>query len=116
MRVHPKHYLGLLAVLAMTMPAWAGRSSSRTDSTRFDTDQTVTIGKLQLQPGHYRFEAKESGKQLEIRKRGDDKVIGSVPCHWIQLSKKPQDSEVFSHRNRVIQVEFQGRTEAVKVG
>lgn len=114
MCVRPKHYLGVLAVLTMAMPVWAGKKSSHTDSAPFDTLQAVTIGTTQLQPGHYTFEAKESGNQLEIRK--DDNVIATVPCHWIQLSKKAQDSEVLSDRNRVIQVEFEGRTEAVKVG
>lgn len=106
--------LGVLAVLGMALPAWAGRSSTRTDSTPFDTSQKVTLGKTQLQPGHYTFKAKESGNKMEVFKDGE--LVATVPCRWIQLSKKAQDSEIVSNRNRVTQVEFGGRTEAVKIG
>jgi len=107
-------YFFFLALLTVVLPAWGRKNSVRTDSMVFDTEQTVTEGAVQLPPGDYTFEAKEAGNQLEIR--NDEKVIANVPCHWIQLPQKAQYSEVQSDRNKVIQVEFEGRTEAVKVG
>jgi hypothetical protein len=114
MRVHLKQYLGVLAILAMAMPVWAARGSSRTDSTRYDTMQTVMIGKTQLKPGHYTLKAKESQDQLRVLR--DGALVATVPCHWVKLAKKPDNSEIFSSKNKVTKVEFGGRLEAVKVG
>ena len=114
MRFKAKHYVGALAILVLAIPVWAGKDSSRTDSAEFDTSQVTTIGKAELQPGHYKFEAKELQNQLEVLH--DGKVIATVPCHWIQLTKKSQNSELQSDKNRINEVEFQGRTEAVMVG
>ena len=114
MRVHLKQYLGVLAVLAMAMPVWAGRSSSRTDSTPYDTMQTVTIGKTQLKAGHYTLKAKEAQHQLRVLQ--DGKLLATVPCHWVKLAKKADNSEIISNKNKVTRVEFEGRPEAVKVG
>ncbi|MGE5327058.1 MAG: hypothetical protein ACM3NO_08455 [Deltaproteobacteria bacterium] len=114
MRVHWKQYLGVLAVLAMAMPVWAGRSSSRTDSTPYDTMQTVTIGKTQLKPGHYTLKAKESQDELRVLQNG--KLLATVPCHWVKLAKKPDNSEIVSNKNKVTRVEFEGRAEALKLG
>ncbi|HKV04615.1 MAG TPA: hypothetical protein VJO53_05860 [Candidatus Acidoferrales bacterium] len=114
MRFHPKQFLGALVVLALAMPLWARTNSSHTDSTTLDADQGMTIGKTQLQPGQYTLKATESGDQLEVRK--DGQLIASVPCHWVELSKKASDSEIISDQHRVIQVQFQGRTEAAKIG
>jgi hypothetical protein len=113
MSFHVKKYAGALAVVALALPVWAG-SSSHTDSTTFDTMQTATIGQTQLQPGHYTLKAKESSDRLEVLQNG--KLIATVPCSWIELAQKPRDSQVLSNQDRVTQVEFQGRMEAVKVG
>jgi hypothetical protein len=113
MNFHAKKCIGVLAVAALALPLWAG-SSSHTDSTPFDAVQTAKIGQTQLQPGHYTLKAKESGNQLEILQEG--KLIATVPCSWVELPQKAKNSEVLSSKNQVTQVEFRGRTEAVKIG
>ena len=112
MSFHAKPCVGGLAIVLLALPALAG--SSRTDSMSFDTSQGVAIGQTQLPPGNYTLRATESEKQLEILK--GNKVIATVPCTWFKLPQKAADSEVLQDGNRrVVQVEFQGRTEAVKV-
>lgn len=108
-----KAYLGAWAVLALTLPVLA-KSSQHTDSTTFDTSESQKIGQTELQPGRYTLKATESQNQLEIIQ--NNKVIATVPCTWVQLSNKAKNSEILSTKDRVTEVEFQGRTEAVKIG
>jgi len=112
MSFHAKRYVGGLAVVLLALPVWSG--GSRTDSIPFDPSQNTTIGQTQLPPGHYTLRATESGNQLEVLK--DNKVIATVPSTWVKLPQKAADSEVLQDgNNRVVQIEFQGRAEAVKV-
>jgi hypothetical protein len=111
----PKFFLGAVVVFAiLTAPAWAGSNSSHRDSALFDAAQATTIGSTQLQPGRYILEANENQSQLHVLK--DGKEIASVPCHWVQLQKKPSDSRVLSNNNQVNEIKFQGRIQAAKVG
>ena len=113
MKLHARHFLGVLIVVALSMPLWA-HSSVRTDSTPYDPMSAVMVGKTSLQPGHYRLKAKEGQSQLNILH--DGKVIATVPCHWVQLPSKASNSEIFSDKHQVTRVEFRGREEALKVG
>jgi hypothetical protein len=113
MRIHANKFLGGLAVLAMALPLWAG-TSSHNDSTAFDVTQTATVGQTQLAPGHYTLQANEASNELNIRQNG--KMVASVRCHWVQLPQKAHDSEVLANNNHVTEVDFRGRTEALKVG
>ncbi len=112
MSFHAKKYVGGLAVVLFALPVWA--TSSRTDSVPFDTAHGVVIGQTQLQPGDYTLKAKETENQLDILK--GDKVIATVPCTWVKLPRKAADTEVMADQNHVVEVEFRGRTEAVKIG
>ena len=114
MKSYARYYLGVLSVLILTIPAWAGRNTSHKDSAAYDVSQVTTIGNTQLQPGHYTIEARESEGQFEIVQ--DGKVIATVPCQWVRLPKKAEQTEISSDGNRVNEVEFEGRMEAVKVG
>jgi hypothetical protein len=112
MSFHAKQCVGGLAIVLLALAVSAG--SSRTDSISFGTSQDVSIGQTQLPPGNYTLRATESQNQLEILK--DKKIIATVPCTWFKLPQKAADSEVVQDSNRrVVRVEFQGRTEAVKV-
>jgi len=110
MRSSAKYLVGLFGLLILSaMPVLAGSLS-----TDFVTATTVTFGTTQLQPGDYLIRGKESEPQLEILEHG--KVIATVPCKWVPLDKKAQDSKIISNDNRVTEVQFQGRKEAAEVG
>ena len=114
MKSHARHYLGVLSVLILTMPAWAGSNSFHKDSTDYDVIQVTMIGNTQLQPGHYTIKATETEKQFEVLK--DGKVVATVPCQWVRLPKKARETEVLSTSNQVNEVKFGGRKEALKIG
>jgi hypothetical protein len=114
MKSHARYYLGVLSVLILAIPVWAGKNSSHKDSMDYDVTQVTMVGNTQLQPGHYTINAREFENQFDILR--DGKVIATVPCQWVRLPKKADESEVSTNSNRVNEVEFQGRTEAVKVG
>jgi len=114
MKLHAKCYLGVLTVLILTMPAWAGKNSSHKDSIDYDVSQVTMLGGTQLQPGHYTITAREAESHLDIVQNG--KVIATVPCQWVRLPKKAEQSEVSSDGNHVNEVEFEGRMEAAKIG
>jgi hypothetical protein len=114
MSFKPKFFGAVVATVILTAPVWAASASSHKDSTAFDVAQATTIGNTHLQPGHYTFEAREDQSQLNVLQNG--KVVATVPCHWVQLQKKPSSSEILSNNNQVNEVRFGGRTEAVQVG
>ncbi len=111
MRMHLKQLFSVLAIFVFAMVVWA---SNRTDSTRYDVTQATEIGQIQLKPGRYTLKAKESKDRLRVLRHG--KLVATVPCHWVKLSKKANYSEIMSTKDRVTRVEFQGRREAVRVG
>ena len=111
MRLNLKQLISLLAIFAFAMVVWA---STRTDSTRYDVTQVIEIGHTQLQPGHYTLKANESKNKLRVIH--DGKLVATVPVHWVKLQQKANNSEIFSNKNQVTRVEFQGRREAVSVG
>ncbi len=111
MRLYAKKCLTVIAVVLFAAVAWG---STRTDSTHYDVTQTMEIGHTQLKPGHYTLKANESQDQLRVMH--DGKLVATVPCHWIKLHQKANNSEIFSNKSRVTRVEFQGREEAVRVG
>lgn len=111
MRTYLKKSFAVVAVLLFAAVVWA---SSRTDSTRYNITQTVKIGQTQLKPGDYTLKATESQDQLRVLHHG--KLIATVPCHWVKLSRKANTDEIFSNKHQVTRVEFAGRQEAVRVG
>jgi len=114
MSLKPKFFGAVAAMVVFTAPVWAASTSSHKDSTSIDIGQATTVGNTQLQPGHYTFEAKEDQTQLNVLQNG--KVIATVPCHWVQLQRKANTSEILSNKNQVNEIRFGGRTEAVRVG
>ncbi len=111
MRIYGKKCLAVIAVIFFAAVAWA---STRTDSTRYDVTQTMEIGQTQLNPGQYTLKANESQDQLRVLH--DGKLVATVPCHWVKLNRKANTSQIFSNKDRITRVEFQGREEAVRVG
>jgi hypothetical protein len=109
MAIRMKSYLAAIAVLGLSLPLWA-----HTDSVPFEVDHTLTIGTQQLEPGNYNLKVKDGENQLMIVRSNDGKVVATVPCQWVDLSKKAAQSEVVTNADRVVQVEFGGKAKAIE--
>lgn len=110
MRIRFAGSLAAVAVFAMAAPIWAG---PRTDSTELSVTETTTVAGTQLERGTYQLKAVENGNQLKIQK--DGKVIAEVPCHWIQLPQKANQTQVITDNNKVTEIDFNGKTDAVRL-
>ncbi len=100
-------------ILLFSIPAMARADKGRMDTTKWMADQETKIGNIDLKPGDYEFRSEESGNQLQVLH--DGKMVGEVSCHWVQLPKKPADSEVLTDNNQITQVTFAGRAEAAQI-
>jgi hypothetical protein len=98
----------VLAVLAMTVPAWA-----RTYKEELTADKDTNIGGTMLKAGSYELSADSGKTQLEILVNG--KVMATVQGQWVKLPSKPQYSTVVSDGNKVTQVQFSGTDQAFQV-
>ncbi len=107
MHIRAKHYLAGVAVVFLALPLW-----SHTESAQVDIDHPVTISGTQLQPGQYELRVKDYANQAVVTKDGN--VVAQVPCHWIQLPKEPQYSQVMFTKNQITEVDFGGKTQAVE--
>lgn len=114
MSLDAKQFLGSLAIIFLAIPVWARPAAARTDVAQWDNPQTTAIGNTQLKPGDYHLKAREAENQLEVL-GPDGRVVAQVPCHWVQLSEKAQDTEIITDKDRIVQVRFQGRTEAIQI-
>lgn len=114
MRMNWKAYFLGAAMLLLVLPIWAKPKADRTDTAQWTPLQTVTVGNTEVKPGDYTIRAQESGKMLEVLH--DGKVVAQTPCHWVQLPKKAENTEVSTNDNKVTQIQFAGRTEALQIG
>ncbi|MGA7842829.1 MAG: hypothetical protein WBS17_10095 [Candidatus Acidiferrales bacterium] len=110
MEIRTKTCLAVVAVLVLSLPIWA-----RTDSAQLEIDHPVTIGAQQLEPGTYNLKANDGEKQISIVRADNGKTVASVPCEWIQLAQKPRQTEVLFDADRVVEIDFSGKTEAVAI-
>lgn len=110
MSIRKKSYLAAIAMFALSLPLWA-----RTNSVPLEVDHTVTIGDQQLSPGSYNLKANDGDNQLRIVRNGDGKTVATVPCEWIDLSQKARQSEVLMQEDRIVQIDFDGKTKAVEI-
>jgi hypothetical protein len=108
MRPKMNQLLGLLSLLLLASPVWA-----RTDSAKFHADHDVTIGGKQLKAGDYELKIVENDSNLSVTQ--DGKLVAQVPVHWIQLQDKAHATEVELTENRVTEVDFAGKTQAVQI-
>jgi len=107
MRPNVKESLILSAVLLLALPVGA-----RTISVAWSISHAVMIGGTRVQPGDYEIKAEEGQTQLQVEHNG--KVVAQVPCKWIQLPTKATSDGVVVSDGRVIQIDFNGQTEAVQ--
>jgi hypothetical protein len=113
MRILATRSFVALAVLLLVSPVFAAKNAPGTNSTTFSVRAVTTVGQTQLNPGEYTLQAVDGQNELDILQRG--KLVGKVACHWIQLSAKPQASEVLSDQGKVTQVNFKGDVQAVQI-
>jgi hypothetical protein len=108
MDLRTKTSLTVVAALALSLPIWA-----RTDSAQLVIDHPVTIGTQQLEPGSYNVKANDGENQISIVRADSGKTVASVPCEWVQLAQKPRQTEVLFNADRVVEIDFSGKTKAV---
>jgi hypothetical protein len=108
MDLRTKTSLTVVAVLALSLPIWA-----RTDSAQLVIDHPVTIGTQQLEPGTYNIKANDGENQVNIVRADNGKTVASVPCEWVQLAQKPRETEVLFNADRVVEIDFGGKTKGV---
>ncbi len=108
MDLRTKTCLTVVAVLVLSLPIWA-----RTDSAQLVIDHPVTIGTKQLEPGTYNIKANDGENQVNIVRADDGKTIASIPCEWVQLAQKPRETEVLFNAERVVEIDFGGKTKGV---
>jgi hypothetical protein len=108
MDLRTKTSLTVVAALALSLPIWA-----RTDSAQLVIDHPVTIGTQQLEPGTYNIKANDGANQVSIVRADNGKTIASVPCEWVQLAQKPHETEVLFNADRVVEIDFGGKTKGV---
>ena len=94
--------------MLLSFPGWA-----RTESVEFSIAQPVTVSGKTLDPGDYTINVKNGADQMDITK--DGQVVLQAPCHWIQLKTKPDNTEVEFTANKMTEIEFGGKTDAVQV-
>jgi hypothetical protein len=107
MRLQVKQILIGLAICAMATPVWA-----KTKTADLEVTQPTTVGSTQLAPGDYQFRAKEQGNQVDVLHNG--KIIAEVPCHWVQLDKKSDQTSVLLNGNTVTELDFDGSNQAAR--
>jgi hypothetical protein len=110
MQIHAKHYGIALAVFMMAFPVWA-----RTDAAQLTVTEPATIGSTQLKPGDYNLEVKDNQTTLKVVDTNTGKTVAEVPCQWIQLQQKPSSTQVLVNNNQVTEVDFGGKTQAVRI-
>jgi len=108
MRIHAKQFLGGLALLALSVPVWA-----HTDSVAFYSDGSTTIAGTQLKQGDYELKVKDNATELQVTK--DGKVVAHVPVQWVQIPNKPEATTVVVNNDKIVEVDFGGKTQAVKI-
>lgn len=108
MRLNGLLYAGLFALLILATPVWA-----HTDTATVQSDGTVTIAGTQLKAGEYQLKVENNADHLQVTQNG--KVITQVPVQWIQLNNKASQTEVNINSNQIVEVDFAGKNQAVKI-
>ncbi|HEV2617590.1 MAG TPA: hypothetical protein VGU63_13375 [Candidatus Acidoferrales bacterium] len=108
MRIRLSPCLAALAVAAIACPVWAHAQSAP-----LTISQPATIGNTSLQPGNYVLTADTDMHEVMVKR--DGKVIATVPAKEVTLNKKPEYTAVLFNGRQIQEIQFEGKTEAVKV-
>jgi hypothetical protein len=110
MGIRTKSYLAAIAMFGLSLPLWA-----RTNSVPLEVDHTLTIAGQQLKPGDYSLKANDGDNQLRIVRSDNGKTVATVAVQWIDLSQKARQSEVLIKEDRIVQIDFDGKTKAIEI-
>jgi len=108
MHLSIKKYFPIFALSLITSPICA----AHTNSALWEPAQPMTIGDIQVDPGKYQLKIDEDLTDLQVIQGG--KVIATVLCYWADLPQKAADTEVKVNNNRVTEVQFKGRSAAIR--
>jgi hypothetical protein len=101
MRLHAKHYLTGMALLALAIPA-----SARTLKQTLILTTSETIGSTQLKPATYDITADDTKMELNILQKG--KIIATIPGQWVKIPQKSVSSSVVSTGDKITEIQFGG--------
>jgi hypothetical protein len=62
-----------------------------------------------LEPGQYKVVAE--GNTAKFERDGD--IVAEAPFTWKTLSSKPEYSEVMTDHDRITEIDFSGKTQAI---
>lgn len=102
-----KTYLAIFVFSLITVPI----CSAHTDSAAWDSTQPARIGTVQVKPGHYELKAYEGEDEVQVIQ--DGKIITTTICYWEPLPTKAEKTEVKVDKDKVDEVQFAGRSEAI---
>lgn len=100
--------LAILAVAAFAIPVLA-----HSESTPLTLNQSATIGTVSLRPGQYTLTADTGMKEVMIKR--DGKLVATVPGREVTLNRKPEYTAVVFNHRQIQEIQFEGKTEAIKV-
>jgi hypothetical protein len=106
MRVTP--FFALLAVFFLSCPVWA-----HSESTPLTLSQPATIGSTTLKPGQYRIVADLKTDQVRVERNG--KLIGTFTGTPVTLNSKSEQTAIVFDGQRISEIQFTGKTEALKL-
>jgi hypothetical protein len=111
MRIRAGYLGAAFALFMFAVPVWA-----HTDTAQFTVLNQTEIGTTELKPGNYMLEVAVNGEQLKVVDQDTGKTVAEVPCHWVTLNKKPYNTEVVTTKDQVTEIDFHGKTRAVRIG
>jgi hypothetical protein len=108
MRIRVAPFFAFLAVLLLSCPVWA-----HSESTPLTLMQPATIGNMTLKPGQYRFFADLNTDQVRVERNG--KVVGTFTGKPVMLHSKSEQTAIVFNGRRISELQFTGKTEAIKL-
>lgn len=112
MHIRAKQCLTALSLMAFfALPVWA-----HTDSAKLSVLTPTTIAGTELKPGTYNLEVQPNATTMKVVNTQTYKTVAQVPVHWIQVKKAPSSTQIILNQNQVNEIEFGGKTQAVRIG
>ncbi len=108
MRIRVSPLLAAAAVIVFSCPVWA-----HSESTSLRLSRPATIGTMTLKPGKYRLTANSTETLVPVNRRGS--IVAPVPGKEVTLKNKSVYTAVVFNGRRIHELQFEGKTQAIKV-